>query len=69
MRLLKPRNRVLDSVDALQCLLRYLLFNLSRLVNSDAQSNIKKLTRYFCLFYKSPDDKGRTLLAQFCCFG
>lgn len=63
MRLLKPRNRVLDSVNALQCLLRYLLFNLSRLVNSDAQSNIKKLTRYFCLFYKSHYDKGRTLFA------
>ena len=46
MLLFKYMNRFLNFINALQCLVRYHLLNLSRIINLDSRNKVKKLTHY-----------------------
>ena len=46
MLLFKYMNIFLNFINALQCSVRYLLLNLSRIINLDSRSKVKKLTHY-----------------------
>ena len=46
MLLFKYMTIFLNFINALQCSVRYLLLNLSRIINLDSRSKVKKLTHY-----------------------
>lgn len=46
----KHMNRFLNFINALQCLVRYLPFNLSRLISLNSRSKEKRLTIYICVY-------------------